>query len=97
MRLYRRRTGLVAEDFLGVLRGRVVVDFRFGGRAGSGGDVRASEAFSAVANAASPLMRSVQASSWPFRRPFCVRCNPSGDMVSVYSWPLMLNSRLSGA
>jgi hypothetical protein len=61
--VYPRRATLVAEDFFGALRDRAVVSLRFGCRAGSVDDVSASEAFSAVANAASPLIKSVQASS----------------------------------
>jgi len=62
-RVYPRRATLVAGDFFGALRDRVVVRLRFGCRGGSVDDVSASEAFSAVANAASPLIKSVQASS----------------------------------
>jgi len=61
--VYPRRATLVAGDFFGALRDRVVVRLRFGCRGGSVDDVSASEAFSAVANAASPLIKSVQASS----------------------------------
>ena len=61
--VYPRLALLVTDDFLEGFRDRVVVDFRFGGRVGSGEDVSASEAFSAVANAASPVTRSFQASS----------------------------------
>jgi hypothetical protein len=60
---YLRRTILFAEDFFGVLRDRVVVSLCFGCGTGSVDDVSASEAFSAVANAASPLIKSAQASS----------------------------------
>ena len=60
---YLRRTILVAENFFGVLRARVVVSLCFGCGTGSVDDVSASEAFSAVANAASPLIKSAQASS----------------------------------
>jgi hypothetical protein len=60
---YLRRTILVAEDFFSVLRDGVVVSLCFGCPRGSGDDVSASVAFSAVANAASPLIKSVQASS----------------------------------
>jgi hypothetical protein len=61
--VYPRRATPVAEGFFGVLRDRLVVGLRFGCRAGSVADVSASEAFSAVANAASPLIKSIQASS----------------------------------
>jgi hypothetical protein len=60
--VYPRRATLVVEDFFGALRDGVVVGLRFGCRGGSVDDVSASEAFSAVANAASPLIKSVQAS-----------------------------------
>jgi len=60
---YLRRTILVAEDFFGVLRDRVALSLCFGCGTGSVDDVSASEAFSAVANAASPLIKSLQASS----------------------------------
>ena len=90
--VYPRLATPVDEDLFGVLRDRVVVSLRFGCRAGSVGDVSASEAFSAVANAASPLIKSIQASSYPLRRPVRARCKRSGDIVSVYAWPLMLNS-----
>jgi len=58
-----RLADLLADDFFGAVRDCVAPDFRFGDGAGSGEDVSASEAFNAVASAASPLMRSVQASS----------------------------------
>jgi hypothetical protein len=61
--VYPPRATPVAEDFFGVLRDRVVVGLRFGCRTGSVGGISASEAFSAVANAASPLIKSIQASS----------------------------------
>jgi len=61
--VYPRRATLVAEDFFGVLRDRLVASLRFDCLAGSVGDVSATEALSALANAASPLIKSIQASS----------------------------------
>lgn len=46
--------------------------------------IGASEAFTGVASAVSPLITSVQASSCPLHRSFCARYKPAGDMVSVY-------------
>ena len=45
-----------------------------------------TDAFSAVARAASPLTRSFQLSSWPLRRPFSVSFKPCGEIVTTYGF-----------
>jgi hypothetical protein len=47
----------------------------------------------ATARAASPLTRSRQRSSRPFRLPFGTSFNPSALMVSMYGFPLIRASR----
>ena len=54
------------------------------GLAGGGSTILAvSDAFSAVASAASPLTSAFQASSSPLRLPFTTSFRPSGEMVSM--------------
>src|SRR5205823_2682787 len=54
----------------------------------------ATDAFSAVASAASPEVRSSQDSSRPLRRPFPTTFRPSGESVTTNGLPAMLISRL---
>src|ERR1700674_3563994 len=61
----------------------------------TGGRVPATEAFSAVASAASPPMMEDQVSSTPLRLPLGTSLKPSGEMASVYLSPLMSSSRLN--
>src|SRR5207253_2491674 len=48
-----------------------------------------SEAFSAVARAASPETRSFHASAWPLRLPFMTNFNPCGPIVKTRTLPLV--------
>jgi hypothetical protein len=54
-----------------------------------------NDAFNATASAASPLMRSDQRSSWPFRFPLRVILKPSGDSATINARPLSVSSRFS--